>query len=40
VVQSEVARQPGGRSKGWGLVDYDNADAANNVRALHATPKS
>ena len=23
MVQSEVARQPGGRSKGWGLVDYE-----------------
>jgi len=28
VVQSEVARQPGGRSKGWGLVDYESPEAA------------
>ena len=36
VVQAEVARQPGGRSKGWGLVDYETPDAANNAIAqLH-----
>ena len=28
MVQSEVARQPGGRSKGWGLVDYESPEAA------------
>jgi hypothetical protein len=31
VVQSEVARQPGGRSKGWGLVDYENSANAELV---------
>ena len=36
VVQSEVARQPGGRSKGWGLVDFESTDAANNaIATLH-----
>ena len=36
VVQSEVARQPGGRSKGWGLVDYESPDAATAaITTLH-----
>ena len=31
-----MARQPGGRSKGWGLVDYESPDAANNaIATLH-----
>ena len=28
-----MARQPGGRSKGWGLVDYESPEAASNVRS-------
>ena len=41
-----MARQPGGRSKGWGLVDYESPDAANNAIAtlhnseLRAAPSS
>lgn len=36
VIQSEVARQPGGRSKGWGLVDYGTpAEAEAAIAQLH-----
>ena len=36
MVQAEVAKQPGGRSKGWGLVDFETPDAANSaINTLH-----
>lgn len=32
VLQSEIARQASGRSKGWGLVDFASPQFAQNVR--------
>jgi RNA recognition motif-containing protein len=36
VVNAEVAKQPGGRSKGWGLVDFESPAAAESaIATLH-----